>query len=582
MSDEYLHSSPQKEDQSNIANIQTQTPASKKTAATSTLQINRTISTSSIKQNPPPSASKFINQTTNFSGWTPLISKCYNSEQILSFNSTPNVLNKQQQQIPQESIVDLNGGCFGLTPFINTPYEKIFHQQFNNICDFYIESPIKNGNNTNLQTITPSKFNLSSVAKSKSNNSSIKTKRSITLVDTPPRRGAKSNKTHTEEVKVKEEKEEEEDEKQEELEKVKENASETPCKSKSTVLRDVTNNSNQFQTPAKQKLHAPSSPSTIIISSPVKNDSAIKTKNILGNNNSKQVPPSPTPAKKVNSVSNAANIPMMGVFTEKKESSTTTTTTSKPKPKPKKKVSHNNNDNHSNHNASNNISFNAPPPVNVGKNRADNKVKMQQGMSKFQIVLTDVHNLMNPQKPKKTKQKQPQQQPSQSSHPPVPTLTQQHSNLDSSMNTTKDHSHSSIISNNVSHIHTTQSSFEVSSTPNNHNKFLLDKISPNDNSFYSNVTSTSMAPPQKVNHVPQQQGQPQVYMPQQQPIYPFMSMTMSTPQHQNIIYNNNMSNVIDGSGLHVSPDVSYGFGTPGFNSIFNLGSYSKNFDDSIG
>ena len=574
------------------------------------------------------SASKYINQSLNLSGWTPLISKTYSSEQLLLFNSTPNKLvfsnSNNNNNNSNTSINDLDFQGFGLTPFINhninvlgsatsanqfnpnfTPYhERIFQ----NTNDFYIDSPIRfgmnnghttnNNNNPNLslnqdiQAITPSKFNLNNVANKKILQDPLKsaTKRSIALLDTPPRQPHKLSITTKAEkneielqnetigngngnendkenqnpnlennklkvlqkkIEIEVEKEDDEEEEDDDEDFDKKAFLQTPSK----VLRDVSNKPRiQFQTPAKQKLLAASSPSTIIISSPAKgeededknnDDNKGKSSVVIDIDDDKDddeplmVPPSPTPAK------NLPKKPIMGVFSEKKSNSINGN---------QNLFSHfNNNGGNKTNNKTSDKSKNktknhqlAPqPPASASasesqstettlnfknnKKKAANKAKMQAGMNKFQIVLTDVHTLMNkkkrntkdddqkkqhqpppppPQQQQKQKEKQLQtdnnksdkrivsKQSTQSLPPPpaqsqaptlttTPQLTHQLSSLQDhniTMNSSKDHS--SIISAgnnsmNTSHfnITTDHSSFEfggLSSTPNS--KFLLDKI----------------------------------------------------------------------------------------------------------
>ena len=123
-------------------------------------------------------------------------------------------------------------------------------------------------------------------------------------------------------------------------------------------------------------------------------------------------PPSPTPAK------NLPITPVMGVFNEKKSSTTTKGETSKKpltQPTQKSTLSQNSSQSKSTTTTTNNNNKSKPKPkskpktkqasssssnntsVNVddSKRRAANKAKMQAGMNKFQIVLTDVHTLVN-------------------------------------------------------------------------------------------------------------------------------------------------------------------------------------------
>ena len=144
---EFLRSSPTRDDNDNDYDlkkpiISTQTPLHNKISSipltkssTSTSLKNQqqqqqqqfTMGTPSITA----SASKYINQSLNLSGWTPLISKTYSNEQLLLFNSTPNRLvfsnntnnnnnnNNNNNSNSNTSINDLDFQGFGLTPFIN-------------------------------------------------------------------------------------------------------------------------------------------------------------------------------------------------------------------------------------------------------------------------------------------------------------------------------------------------------------------------------------------------------------------------------------------------------------------------------
>lgn len=578
------------------------------------------------------SASKYLNQPLNLLGWTPLISKTYTNEQILSFNSTPNKLllqtsnstNNNNSMNNVSGVNDLDFQGFGLTPFLNhninvlgsassmnqfnslTPYhEKIFH----NSNDFYIDSPIRFGNtSTNeIQAITPSKFSLNSVANKKILQDPLKsaTKRSIALLDTPPRqphklsisskaeKDDKENETDDENIipgknrgVVNDEDNDEDDYDDDDNDAFDKKALlQTPSK----VLKDITNKppTTQFQTPAKQKLLAPSSPSTIILSSPTKGSSVKPKKSFLSRKENDSTmdmmingPPSPTPAK------NLPITPVMGVFNEKKSSTTTKGETSKKpltQPTQKSTLSQNSSQSKSTTTTTNNNNKSKPKPkskpktkqasssssnntsVNVddSKRRAANKAKMQAGMNKFQIVLTDVHTLVNSKKKKpkdelkntmdkKSISKQPSnnqlhpplQVPPQSSSsssvaslsqqiPPVQ-LNAQLSNMTDhniTMNSTKEHS--SIISGgnntmNTSHLNMTtdHSSFELggnfASTPNS--KFLLDKIfektSPQTNYF--------------IHQQQQQQQQQMVQMTQQQHQHQQMIHALQQAQSQSL------------------------------------------------
>lgn len=615
----------------------------------------------------------------------------YKNLKLSSNNNNNN--NNNNNSNSNTSINDLDFQGFGLTPFINhninvlgsatstnqfnpnfTPYhEKIFQ----NANDFYIDSPIRfginnnnnnttNNNNSNnnqnftsnqdIQAITPSKFTLNSVANKKILQDPLKsaTKRSIALLDTPPRQPhklsittkAEKNEIDTPEhetngkesinnddddndnkenrnsslvndklkvlqkkIEIEAEVEVDDDDDDDDDEDFDKKAFlQTPSK----VLRDVTNKPKiQFQTPAKQKLLAPSSPSTIIISSPAKGDDDDDEEKeeeeegndkdgIRGNKKGKSniviniendkddeslmVPPSPTPAK------NLPKKPMMGVFSEKKSNSTTGGNQNlfshfnnktddiigNNKFKNKNKSKHNQLAQPLQPQLSQSQSQPQPQPQSTtfnfkdNRKKAANKAKMQAGMNKFQIVLTDVHTLINkkkkntkdddqkkqqPQQQQKQKelQKEKQQQTSnnksdkkiiskqstQSLPPPppqaptlttTPQLTHQLSSLQDhnvTMNSSKDHS--SIISAgnnsmNTSHfnITTDHSSFEfggLSSTPNS--KFLLDKI-------------FEKPSPQTTNYFLQQQQQQQ-QIQQIQQIQQLQQLQQLQQQQQQII-----------------------------------------------
>ncbi|EMG50571.1 hypothetical protein G210_2189 [Candida maltosa Xu316] len=639
MASEFLHSSPSKDenDDHRKLSLSTQTPLRNKI---STIPLTKSSSKQQQQQYPqqqqpiqyPPSASKYINQSLNLTGWTPLISKTYSNEQILSFNSTPNklLLQTTNSLSGSNSINDLDFQGFGLTPFLNhnlnilgsatsnhqgnttfTPYhEKIFQSNNNATNDFFIESPIRFGSNLNdIQAITPSKFSLNSVANKKILQDPMKsaTKRSIALLDTPPRQPHKLSITTKAEKEDHKPENDDEDEDEDDAESNKENIPphekkellQTPSK----VIR--TKSKPQFQTPAKQQIPAPSSPSTIIISSPTKNgdESIQRRKPIDKENDPPMPPPSPTPAK------NIPVKPIMGVFTERKstmplQDSTNTYKSNSKSMNQKLSLSTNNTNNKSKSKSKNKLhqqEFQQSQFKGTEtKTKATNKAKMQAGMNKFQIVLTDVHNLVNNKKkttksegksrsksPEKKQSKQQQQQQQ------VPKLNQQSSSLqDNTMNTSKEHS--SMMSGggnnsmNTSHLNLTtdHSSFELgglSSTPNS--KFLLDKIfekpSPQSNFFiHQQQHQQHISLPQQQQ---QQQNLPHIIPQQQQQILtqtndgsmppplpgnnsskqnmafasqqiPVMNMTMSTPQHQSVInYSPQMYN-------GTSPDL-YNFGT---------------------
>ncbi|KAI3406271.2 hypothetical protein KGF56_000751 [Candida oxycetoniae] len=441
-----------------------------------------------------------------------------------------------------------------------TPYqERVFRQN----CEFYIESPIRTNNNIENFAITPSKFSLNSIASKKLAQDPMKsaTKRNIALVDTPPRKPHKlsiitraendgesgemeeeiksslkgqeiakettgdetDDEVEQEEQEEEEEGEEEEEEEEEEKEKegkgkgeVKKEVEEeevkrekeaeakvdgkvetkiekdcllqTPCK------KPLMNISNQlkveFKTPANKKTTL-SSPSTILLTSAKHTN--VDVDNILENSNDdkeNQPPPSPTPAKTLAE-------PIMGIFTEKKPSQTKTRLKKSTSTKFSKAT---NSNTHSNH--INCSSYYSSSSKHDEQLHSENKSKMQAGMTKFQIVLTDFNAYTGKKKrAQHTEQKrvplikqQLQPQPQPPPPPPPQTLTQlqppqlqtqSSSIVDNSiiMNSSREHSSILSLSNNStnisSHFNLTMdhSSFEsggISSTPNS--KVLLDRI----------------------------------------------------------------------------------------------------------
>lgn len=142
---------------------------------------------------------KISNQMTpsNFTGWTPLISKTINNEQLLNFNSTPssklinNLLSNPNNPqsatsiLPQNDIDYSNG--LNLTPFLNQNLNLLnsnshsntnsnnngnnltsftpFQDRSLHLTDFFMESPIRATPIKDLDTITPSKFKIGSETK---------------------------------------------------------------------------------------------------------------------------------------------------------------------------------------------------------------------------------------------------------------------------------------------------------------------------------------------------------------------------------------------------------------------------------
>ncbi|RLV95740.1 hypothetical protein JA1_000835 [Spathaspora sp. JA1] len=488
------------------------------------------------QQNQPPSypssASKFYSQFTNLTGWTPLISKTYSNESIVGFDATPNggginnfnkFLLSQQMGNSYSSNEIIDG--FSLTPYLNNHTVNSIQNQLNNLTpfnektlqlsDFFIDSPINQTPIKDLQTITPSKFKMSAPNSAQRikllDTTKSATKRSITLVDTPPRipqklsilaKACEESPNEDNEGTENGDDEEEESEKEEEIKigitdstNKEQNvvATETPKK----PLMDITNKPKlEFQTPAKQKLHAPSSPSTIVIVSPLKE---VK----IENDDDVRQPPSPTPQNK-------NLVPRMGIFSERKGKSSNEANSSTTKPK-----------------------------QGADKSKA-NKSKMQAGMNKFQIIFTDVHTLMNNKSKKlpKPKENHSQRQESTIQRPPPSTSKE--------MNISKEHSIVSHTSMNSSHLNisTDHSSFELEGNE----KFFLDKVFDKQSpSYYGPIPGFAMPPPNHPlpphPHAHAHMQMPPSQHPGQTPSGPSpnampqpanMMMLMSTPQHSNV------------------------------------------------
>lgn len=530
----------------------------------------------------PPSAQKFY--STGFTGWTPLISKTVFNDQLISCNS-PNGKWYQPGTGAGGTEVDYSQGL-SLTPFLTHNLQSgggpsggygqytPFHDKSMHLTDFFMDSPIRHTPLRDLDTITPSKFKIQSTEKNSvrqlifqdaKNNS---TKRSITQVDTPPRQpyklsnlsvmnkendgpenkegiaelqddvGEKENMNIGKENK-KEVGNDEDDEDEDEDDVIPSKyIMQTPSKS---VLTDISKNFNmskasqtplnKFETP-KGNVIPQSSPSTVIMSSTTREGQgreSISTASV--------VPPSPTPKKEMNSKAPCQQIidgdgfkPAMGVFSERKSKPKTTTT------------------------------FKGNIPSNPQVTKSKNKAQMQAGMSKFQIVFTDVHTLMNGKNKKKTngsggsgsnsnngKSKRVVSEPiSHSAGMPglkVPEIKGPELGY-TDHNITKD----SIISVNNSSMNTSNlnmstdhSSFDLggtSSTPNS--KFFLDRMfdkpSPQGKvqppMYYAMQPVYGNMPPPNTRAPPPPQQQQMGVSGAQQPV---MMMTMSTPQHQNVV-----------------------------------------------
>lgn len=333
-----------------------------------------------------PPASKLLNSTTqqsqNMSGWTPLISRTFSNDMI-SYNSTPS-----SKMFPSfrpgsgthnaiHSEYDYPG--LNLTPFLThnlnllnntnsagnlsnnvnfTPFcDKSMH-----LTDFFMDSPIRQ-TPLKVESITPSKFNILPDAKPGAHETRLKAplslKRSITLIGTPARQPFKKHDGGDDDATS----DSDPDEDGDPLATYRDNFV-TPSKKK--VLNEVSGNllnktplktsvldRTKFQTPAKA--HPVSSPSTVIMSSATKSPELVVQKN-----DKLLVPPSPTPNK--DTLNRDTVEPIMGIFSE-----------SKTKLQPDKQA--------------------------VANARKPSK-KQQSGITRFQIVFTDVHTLMNNKKKK--------------------------------------------------------------------------------------------------------------------------------------------------------------------------------------
>lgn len=493
-----------------------------------------------------PPASKLLPTASPLPGWTPLISRTFSNE-IMSYNSTPSskVLPSlyKQNNAGQQNQGEYDYTGLNLTPFLthninlmNNPnsagnlsnninftpyYEKSMH-----LADFFMESPIRQ-TPQKLETITPSKFSMQQGPLTSSKNlgaklnSALSLKRSITQIDTPARHPFKKY-----DVSFKDDENHSESEDEAEGEQSKNFNDNFVTPSKRNVLKETSGNllnktpsrivindkaKNLYQTPAKPTLV--SSPSTVIMSSATRSPD---------NEAIKQIPPSPTPLKDRIEVAE----PVMGIFSEKKPMET------KPIRKQKKQLA---------------------------------------GMNRFQIVFTDVHTLMNSKKKKGTgnnlsakndmseKKRAAQPLPRQDQTSPPQMFTQQNppsftsfqhtlsslsasQDYNSTVNTSREFSvlaNNSTVNTTNSNLNVTsdQSSFELMhgglmSTPNG--KFLLDnsfeRPSPQPMNHMANPMGVvqQMPPPPKTH----QHGSQQRHDPNQSMV---MNMTMSTPQHENII-----------------------------------------------
>ncbi|WEJ97434.1 hypothetical protein PSN45_004985 [Yamadazyma tenuis] len=462
----------------------------------------------------------------NFTGWTPLISKTLNNEQLLNYNSTPSskflnniLLNSANHNsiLPQNDIDYSNG--LNLTPFLNHNINLLasnqfatmssgsngntasftpFHDKTLHLSDFFMESPIKD-----LGTITPSKFKLGSDIKLSQNllqDPKSARKRSINELDVvanrPPHKlsiTVKANDLTDEEPDEDDNDKENADSKfQYKKSKVMSNL-QTP--SKVVVLGDRANRKVADKTPSRQRQRPKefttpakptgnSSPSTVILSSGAKAASNEQSR--------KFVPNSPTPMAnkgskftvKVDDIPDVPPKPVMGVFSDAKSMSSKT----------RRSNSHKSDDNSSSKTSS--ISrFGTNIQVNNLRFKTSNKAQMQAGMNKFQISLGDGAGSKRGRKGRKAKEKK-------SSKKEVTVETQAHANGRLTQTQGKSNSHpqqqqsshentsvtkdSSLMSGsnnsmNLSNLNVSQgtehTSFDfgaLSSTPNG--KFFLDKM----------------------------------------------------------------------------------------------------------
>ncbi|KAK8440738.1 hypothetical protein ACI3LY_000982 [Candidozyma auris] len=357
---------------------QSQSQSSNQSQNESLPPASKLISNAQASAAPPPTT-----------GWTPLVSRTLSTE-MMSHNSTPNTkmlpsFYKQANTsggLPSSS--DMDYPILNLTPFLThnlnflstqnsagnisnnvnfTPfYDKSMH-----LTDFFIDSPLRPSPSKAVETITPSRFATSSERKSITNTLDAKTssKRSIGQIDTPARHPFKK---YDSQANSEPGSDDEDDKKNDDAY---EGNFVTP--SKKNILKETSSNllnkaslnstplaskknKNVYRTPAKPTQM--SSPSTVIMSSANNTPNDQPVKNAI-------VPPSPTPNKERSEGTTAINSePVMGIFSEKK---------SQPKV--------------------------SEPPKQAHKK---NSKKNYGGTSKFQIVFTDVHTLMNSKKKKDT------------------------------------------------------------------------------------------------------------------------------------------------------------------------------------
>ncbi|PVH14672.1 uncharacterized protein CXQ87_002819 [Candidozyma duobushaemuli] len=351
-----------------------------------------------------PPASKLLSNAQSTAppttGWTPLVSKTLSGEMI-SHNSTPNTkvlpgFYRQATASGSAPSNDMDFPVLNLTPFLThnlnflnnqnsagNPSSNVnftpFYDKSMHLTDFFIDSPLRPSPSKAVETITPSRFAMSAERKSLSStlDAATSTKRSIGQIDTPARHPFKKYDSQVDNDSETDNEDENQDDKPYEDNFV------TP--SKKNVLKETSGNllnktplnqtplaskknKNAYHTPAKTTQM--SSPSTVIMSSVNKSPDEDGSK-------ARIVPPSPTPNKeRVESTTAVNSEPVMGIFSERKQ---------KPKAEASKPAA------------------------------KKNTKKNQTGTSKFQIVFTDVHTLMNSKKKKEpeTRSKKQQQERNQ-------------------------------------------------------------------------------------------------------------------------------------------------------------------------
>lgn len=333
-------------------------------------------------------------QSSGLSGLTPMISRTLSNDPA-QHNMTPSskmLPSMYSKPMGSANRADYDYPGLNLTPFfshnLNLPgsagsnlnftpfYDKSMH-----LADFFMESPIRHAQK--VETITPSKFPGSGQPLDATLNAALSLKRSITQIDTPARHPYKKYDAGNSDTDDSDDDPDYRDLSNElQLSKAstrskgskKSNGAKPGSKGSRESITNASGVSNgakaknqarypdSFVTPSKKnvlketlacalnktplhdkknmyqtpKPNLVSSPSTVIMSSTSRTP-----------DNVKQTPPSPTPVKEIEVAE-----PVMGIFSERKE----------PKPRrPKKQLA---------------------------------------GMSKFQIVFTDVHTLMNNRKKK--------------------------------------------------------------------------------------------------------------------------------------------------------------------------------------